>query len=78
MHQPPAQRDHEAAAREPTPAAGAHLWESDLTDLAALPLGAVDTLAPLRPEDRLLAEVLRSRSSIRGGEPRPDPSGRAE
>ncbi|CAL9417880.1 hypothetical protein RKD49_006062 [Streptomyces glaucescens] len=78
MHQPPAQRDVEAAAREPNPAAGAHVWESDLTDLAALPLAAVDMLTPLRPDARLLAEVLRSRSSIRGGEPRPDPSGRAE
>jgi hypothetical protein len=78
LHQPPAQRDPEAAAREPTPAAGALVWESDLTDLAALPLAAVDTLAPLRPEDRLLAEVLRSRSSMRGGPEPPQQPARAE
>lgn len=41
--------------------------ESDLLDLAALPLTAVDGLAPLRPGTRLLAEVLRSRGGIRGG-----------
>ncbi|GGM09818.1 hypothetical protein GCM10010129_62210 [Streptomyces fumigatiscleroticus] len=67
MDQPPAPPAVEATAGEPAPLAGAHVWESDLADLAALPLTAVDGLAPLRPSARLLAEVLRSRSSIRGG-----------
>ncbi|MEV8596916.1 hypothetical protein ACIHFC_22880 [Streptomyces sp. NPDC052013] len=67
MHQPPAQRNAVAAAREPGLAAGAPVVESDLADLAALPLTAVDGLAPLRPGTRLLTEVLRSRGSIRGG-----------
>lgn len=66
MHQPPAQRNA-AAAREPGLAAGAPVVESDLADLAGLPLTAVDGLAPLRPGTRLLTEVLRSRSSMKGG-----------
>ncbi|MFJ7131500.1 hypothetical protein [Streptomyces fungicidicus] len=74
MHQPPAQRNAEAAAREPTPSAGAPV-ESDLVNLAALPLTAVDGLAPLAPGTRLLAEVLRSRGGMRGGG---EPGGRAE
>ncbi|MFI9154133.1 hypothetical protein [Streptomyces sp. NPDC053367] len=41
--------------------------ESDLTDVAMLPLAAVDDLTPLRPTARLLDEVLRARSSVRGG-----------
>ncbi|GHH92073.1 hypothetical protein GCM10017779_25300 [Streptomyces capillispiralis] len=67
MHQPPAHRNAEAAAREPTLDAGTPVRESDLADLAALPLTAVDGLGPLRSGHRLLAEVLRSRGSIRGG-----------
>ncbi|GGV71202.1 hypothetical protein [Streptomyces griseoloalbus] len=67
MHQTPAQRNAEAAARAPALAAGVPVRESDLLDLAALPLTAVDGLAPLRPGTRLLAEVLRSRGGIRGG-----------
>lgn len=47
--------------------AGAPVRESDLADLAALPLTAVDGLAPLRSDTRLLTEVLRSRDSMRGG-----------
>ncbi|MER6750835.1 hypothetical protein ACFTZ8_30660 [Streptomyces fungicidicus] len=75
MHQPPAQRNAEAVAREPALAAGAPVRESDLADLAALPLTAVDGLAPLAPGTRLLAEVLRSRGGMRGGG---EPGGRAE
>jgi hypothetical protein len=41
--------------------------ESDLADIATLPLAAVDDLTPLRPTARLLDEVLRARSSMRGG-----------
>jgi hypothetical protein len=67
LHQPPAQRNAEAAARKPALAAGAPVRESDLADLAALPLSAVDGLAPLGPGTRLLTEVLRSRGGIRGG-----------
>ncbi|WKX13290.1 hypothetical protein [Streptomyces sp. NL15-2K] len=67
MDQPPALRNAEATAHEPAPAPGAPVRESDLADLAALPLTAVDGLAPLRPGTRLLAEVLRSRGGIRGG-----------
>ncbi|MFJ5262054.1 hypothetical protein ACIQAC_16480 [Streptomyces sp. NPDC088387] len=71
MLEPPAQHDAEAADRGPVPVAGANVWESDLADLATLPLTAVDSLTPLRPEARQLADVLRSRGSVRGGEPRP-------
>ncbi|MFF5156520.1 hypothetical protein ACFY3N_09765 [Streptomyces sp. NPDC000348] len=67
MHQPPAQRNAGAAAREPVLAAGAPVRESDLADLAALPLTAVDGLAPLDSGARLVVEVLRSRSGIKGG-----------
>ncbi|MDQ0773834.1 hypothetical protein QF026_002300 [Streptomyces aurantiacus] len=42
-------------------------WESDLADLADLPLTAFGTLSPLGRTDRILAEVLRPRSSMRGG-----------
>ncbi|MCT7357360.1 hypothetical protein N4P33_35250 [Streptomyces sp. 15-116A] len=73
MHQPPAQRNA-VAAREPGLAAGASVVESDLADLAALPLTAVDGLAPLRPGTRLLTEVLRSRGGMKGG----GETGRAE
>lgn len=44
-----------------------HVWESDLADVAALPLTAVDGLSPLDPAARLLTEVLRTRGGIRGG-----------
>ncbi|KYK14901.1 hypothetical protein AUW26_24855 [Streptomyces sp. CC71] len=58
----------EAATRARSAAQGrADVWESDLADVAALPLTAVDALAPLRPTARLLEEVLRARGSIRGG-----------
>lgn len=67
MQQPPAQHNAEAAVREPALAAGVPVRESDLVDLAAWPLTAVDGLAPLRPGTRLLSEVLRSRGGIRGG-----------
>lgn len=55
------------AVPESAPEAGGHVWESDLADIAALPLTSVDALTPLRPTARLLEEVLRARSSIRGG-----------
>lgn len=42
-------------------------WESDLADLSDLPLTDVDDLAPLGPGTRLLAEVLRARNSMTGG-----------
>lgn len=67
MDQPPALRNAEAAGREAAPAAGAAVRESDLTDLAALPLTAVDGLTPLPATHRILTEVLRARGSIRGG-----------
>ncbi|MFF9485382.1 hypothetical protein [Streptomyces sp. NPDC014676] len=67
MHQPPAQRNAEIAAGEPALAVGTSVWESDLADLAALPLIAVDGLAPLGSGTRLLEEVLRSRGGVRGG-----------
>ncbi|MEU0228736.1 hypothetical protein ABZ177_30935 [Streptomyces sp. NPDC006284] len=54
------------AARDPAARTRA-VWESDLADVAALPLSAVDGLTPLRPSVRLLEEVLRARGSIRGG-----------
>ncbi|WP_328344507.1 hypothetical protein OG873_32630 [Streptomyces violaceus] len=68
MDQPPAL--HHTGAAAPAPAlatAGTDVWESDLADLAALPLSAVDGLPTLPPTTRLLAEVLRARSSMRGG-----------
>ncbi|MFE6194811.1 hypothetical protein [Streptomyces sp. NPDC057838] len=67
MDQPPALCHAEAAAREAAVAAGTDVWESDLADLAGLPLTEVDGLAPLQPSARLLGEVLRARGSIRGG-----------
>ncbi|MFE9171210.1 hypothetical protein [Streptomyces kebangsaanensis] len=67
MDQPPAPGNATAAARASATTAGAEVWQSDLADLAALPLTAVDGLAPLRPGARLLDEVLRARSSMRGG-----------
>ncbi|MFD7689734.1 hypothetical protein [Streptomyces sp. NPDC059781] len=67
MHQPPAQRDAAAAVQDPAVTAGAPVRESDLADLAALPLTAVEGLAPLHSDTRLLTEVLRSRDSMRGG-----------
>ncbi|MEU3839685.1 hypothetical protein AB0E88_06575 [Streptomyces sp. NPDC028635] len=66
MDQPPAGQ-HAAAVRDPDRAAGALVWESDLTDVAALPLTAVDELAPLSPTARLLEEVLRARGGVKGG-----------
>ncbi|AMW13457.1 hypothetical protein A4E84_30530 [Streptomyces qaidamensis] len=69
MDQPPALHRTGAAAPEPVVAtAGADVWESDLADLAALPLSAVDGLPALPPTTRLLTEVLRARSSMRSGE----------
>ncbi|CAL9427892.1 hypothetical protein ABZ613_36140 [Streptomyces collinus] len=69
MDQPPAL--HHAGAATPVPVAAparTDVWESDLADLAALPLSAVDGLPALPPTTRLLAEVLRARSSMRSGE----------
>ncbi|MFI9167950.1 hypothetical protein [Streptomyces lincolnensis] len=57
----------EVAASESAADAATHVWESDLADVAALPLTAVDGLSPLPPAGRLLAEVLRARGGIRGG-----------
>ncbi|CAL9602338.1 MULTISPECIES: hypothetical protein [unclassified Streptomyces] len=69
MDQPPALHRAGAAAPEPVAAtAGTGVWESDLADLAALPLSAVDGLPALPPTTRLLTEVLRARSSMRAGE----------
>ncbi|MEU0899727.1 hypothetical protein [Streptomyces massasporeus] len=69
MDQPPALYHAGAAAPEPAVAtAGTDVWESDLADLAALPLSAVDRLPALPPGTRLLTEVLRARSSMRSGE----------
>ncbi|MEU5520843.1 hypothetical protein ABZ759_09160 [Streptomyces sp. NPDC047860] len=65
MDQPPALRH--TADREPATGARTDVWESDLADLAGLPLTALDDLAPLRPTVRVLEEVLRARGSIRGG-----------
>ncbi|MEV0979556.1 MULTISPECIES: hypothetical protein [unclassified Streptomyces] len=66
MDQPPAVQ-HATAVRDPDRAAGALVWESDLTDVAALPLTAVDDLTPLSAGARLLDEVLRARSGVKGG-----------
>ncbi|MFE1251230.1 hypothetical protein [Streptomyces sp. NPDC058735] len=69
MDQPPAL--HRAGAAGPEPVvvtARTDVWESDLADLAALPLSAVDGLPALPPGTRLLTEVLRARSSMRSGE----------
>ncbi|WDV55103.1 hypothetical protein PV963_34490 [Streptomyces coeruleorubidus] len=69
MDQPPVLHHAGAAAPEPAVAmAGTDVWESDLADLAALPLSAVDGLPTLSPTTRLLTEVLRARSSMRSGE----------
>ena len=56
-----------AAAPEQLTGAGVPVWESDLVDLAHLPLTALDALTPLGHFDRTLQEVLRPRSSMRGG-----------
>ncbi|GAA3818239.1 hypothetical protein [Streptomyces chiangmaiensis] len=80
MQQPaPARRDTDVAAFHPSStsdAAGATAWESELADLTGMPLTEVESLTPLSPRARLLGEVLRARSSIRGGGG--DPPGRAE
>ncbi|KES07852.1 hypothetical protein BU52_07985 [Streptomyces toyocaensis] len=65
MEQPPALCH--TADREPATGAGTDLWESDLADLAGLPLAALDGLAPLPPTVRVLEEVLRARGGITGG-----------
>ncbi|MFF9804903.1 hypothetical protein ACF1G5_07185 [Streptomyces coeruleorubidus] len=70
MDQPPVLH-HAGAAAAPDPVvatAETDVWESDLADLAALPLSAVDGLPALPPGTRLLTEVLRARSSMRSGE----------
>lgn len=67
MEQWTAVHDAEAAVPEPAPVAGSRAWESDLADVASWPLTSVDGLAPLPPTARLLTEVLRARSSMRGG-----------
>lgn len=69
MDQPPTLHHVEGDALEAVAAsAGTDVWESDLADLAVLPLSAVDGLPALSPTTRLLTEVLRARSSMRGGE----------
>ncbi|MEV2210440.1 hypothetical protein AB0H86_02780 [Streptomyces sp. NPDC050997] len=75
LDQPPALRHAEAAVRQSAAIAGTDVWESDLADIAALPLTAVDGLAPLDPTARLLEQVLRPRSSTKGGG---ETGGRAE
>lgn len=76
MEQPTALHDADTAVPEPASATDTRVWQSDLTDVAALPLTSLDRLAPLQPSARQLEEVLRARSSIRGGgEP---PGARAE
>jgi hypothetical protein len=75
LDQPPALHHAEAAVRQSAAVAGTDVWESDLADVAALPLAAVDGLAPLGPTARLLEEVLRPRDSVKGGG---EPGGRAE
>ncbi|MEU7059786.1 hypothetical protein [Streptomyces sp. NPDC046197] len=67
MDQQPGLLHAEAAVREPAVAVGIDVRESDLADLTGLPLTAVDELVPLPPTARLLAEVLRARSSMRAG-----------
>ncbi|MFJ6081509.1 hypothetical protein ACIQI8_08900 [Streptomyces sp. NPDC092369] len=74
MDQPPALYEAHAAAREAAVAADGLDWESDLADLTTVPLAALDHLTPLSADSRILTEVLRARSSTRGG---PEP-GRAE
>ncbi|MCZ4510125.1 hypothetical protein O3Q52_18395 [Streptomyces sp. ActVer] len=75
MDQPPALYDAQAAACEAAVAAGDALdWESDLADLTTVPWAALDDLPPLSADSRILTEILRARSSTRGG---PEP-GRAE
>lgn len=59
--------DVRAAAFEGGAGVGRSAWESDLADLAHLPLTAFGTLPPLGRTDRLLDEVLRPRGSMRGG-----------
>lgn len=66
MDRPPAHHA-EATACESAVDTVTHVWESDLADVAELPLTAVDGLPPLRPATRLLTEVLRARGGIRGG-----------
>ncbi|MEU6030728.1 hypothetical protein ABZ825_27565 [Streptomyces tauricus] len=75
MDQSLAPHEAEAAALGTAPAAGAPSWESDLADLETVPLVAVESLSPLRPTARVLAEVLRSRDRIWGDG---EPQGRAE
>lgn len=67
MDQPPTLHHAAASAHERSAVTDTRGWESDLVDLAALPLTAVEGLAPLPSDTRLLTEVLRSRGSIRGG-----------
>ncbi|WP_333762455.1 hypothetical protein [Streptomyces sp. IBSBF 2390] len=67
MEQPIALFNAEPAVPESAPAADTGVWEADLADVAALPLTSLDGLAPLRPDARLLEEVLRERGGMRGG-----------
>ena len=67
MDQPPALYDAQAAAGEAAVAADGLDWESDLADLTTVPLAALDGLTPLSSDSRILTEVLRARSSTRGG-----------
>ncbi|MEU6304090.1 hypothetical protein [Streptomyces chartreusis] len=67
MEQPTALRDAITAVPELASAADDSVWESDLADVAELPLTSLDRIPPLRPSARQLEEVLRARSRIRGG-----------
>ncbi|OSP44883.1 hypothetical protein B7767_02510 [Streptomyces sp. 13-12-16] len=67
MEDPPAPHKASASADEWSTVTDARGWDSDLADLAGLPLTAVDDLRPLGPTARVLEEVLRARGGIRGG-----------
>lgn len=75
LNQPPALDTAGADGGAQTPTTDAFVWESDLADLAAVPLTGLDGLVPLPPTARLLQEVLRCRGGIRSGGGQP---GRAE
>lgn len=74
LDRPPAHHA-EVTDREPAADMVMHVWESDLADIAALPLTAVAGLSPPPPTTRVLTELLRARGGIRGGG---EPGGRAE
>ncbi len=67
MEQPTALCNSEPAVDEPVDVAISDWLESDLADVATLPLTSLDELAPLRPDARLFEEVLRAGNGMRGG-----------